>query len=211
MDGIADLREDYQFGGLTEEAAGSDPFRLFATWFDQAKAAGLREPNAMALATADANGSPSVRIVLLKGVDSGFLFFTNRDSRKGRELKVNPRAALCFHWIELERQVRITGRVEEVSRDVTNTYFEGRPRGSRIGAWSSPQSRPIPGRDAMERDYAEVAAKFGDGPIPAPAFWGGYRVIPDAIEFWQGRSSRMHDRLLFQKAGEGWTRQRLAP
>ena len=192
----------------------SDPHAQFELWLADARNAGLWEPEAMALATADATGSPSVRMVLLKGHDErGFVFFTNYASRKGDDLAANGRAALVVYWAPpLQRQVRIEGPVEILAESESDTYFRTRPRSSRIGAWASPQSRPVADRDDLERRVAEVEARFaGVEDLPLPAFWGGYRVVPTAIEFWQGRQSRLHDRALYERDGDGWRRTRLAP
>jgi pyridoxamine 5'-phosphate oxidase len=182
-------------------------------WFADAVAAEIAEPNAMSLATADADGAPSVRIVLLKGYDErGFVFFTNYDSRKGRELAANPRAALLFAWLDLERQVRVTGPVERVARAETEAYFATRPRGAQLGAWASPQSAVIDGREELERRLAAVEARFADTQVPPPPHWGGFRVRPETVEFWQGRPDRLHDRLRYrQRADGGWRLERLAP
>jgi pyridoxamine 5'-phosphate oxidase len=213
MASLADLRQEYSAGGLSEADAGDDPFALFRRWFDEALAAGLFEPNAFTLATSTPDGWPSARAVLLKGLDDrGFTFFTNHDSRKGRELDANPRAAMVFLWHPIERQVRVEGAVEIVSAAESDEYYAIRPLGSRLGAWASPQSAVIPGREFLERQHAELAARYPDGNVPRPPNWGGYRVVPQVIEFWQGRRSRLHDRIRFTrgKAG-GWTRDRLAP
>jgi pyridoxamine 5'-phosphate oxidase len=212
MTSLADLRKNYSLAGLTEEDAGSDPFALFRRWFDAAVAAQLHEPNAMILATADARGRPSARAVLLKSLDDrGFTFFTNYDSRKGRELAANPTAALVFLWHPLEQQVRIEGAVEVVSAAESDEYFAKRPLGSRLGAWASPQSATIPDREFLVRQHAELTAKYPDGNVPRPPQWGGYRVLPAVIEFWQGRQNRLHDRIVFRRSGAGWVRERLAP
>jgi len=209
---ISDLRREYDLGGLDEADLAADPFTQFGRWMEQAIAADPLDPTAMTLATADRQGRPSARVVLLKGFDErGFVFFTNYDSRKGRELAENPRAALAFFWAALHRQVRIEGTVEKVPAAESDAYYASRPLGSRLGAWASPQSRPIAGRAELERALADVAARQEEGGLPRPEFWGGYRLRPEAIEFWQGRPSRLHDRILFQREPEGWRRQRLAP
>jgi pyridoxamine 5'-phosphate oxidase len=209
---LADLRRDYSAAGLTEADAGDNPFALFHQWLDQAIAAELTDPNAMILATCTPEGVPSARAVLLKALDAcGFTFFTNYDSRKGREMAANPRVALVFLWHQLERQVRVEGTVEVVTAAESDEYYVKRPLGSRLGAWASPQSAVITGRDVLERAHAELMAKWPDGNPPRPPNWGGYRVLPESIEFWQGRPSRLHDRILFTRTATGWKRQRLAP
>jgi pyridoxamine 5'-phosphate oxidase len=208
---IADLRIDYARAALDEEHSDADAFRQFTRWWDEAMAAQVREANAMTVATADADGRPAARTVLLKGYDQrGFVFFTNYESRKGRELAANPHACLLFFWPELERQVRIDGRVELASAQESDDYFRTRPLPSRIGAWASPQSRVISGKAWLLARAAEMGLRHGVAPA-RPPHWGGYRVVPSAIEFWQGRPSRLHDRLLYTRAAEGWDRARLAP
>lgn len=208
---IADLRKEYAREALDEAHTDADPFKQFARWWDEATNSQLPEPNAMTLATADANGRPAARTVLLKGFDdSGFVFFTNYESRKGTELAANPRACLLFFWPELERQVRIDGDVARVDAAESDEYFRSRPLASRIGAWASPQSQVIPGRAWLLARAAEMGLRHGLSP-ERPPHWGGFRVRPFAIEFWQGRPSRLHDRLLYTRAGDAWQRQRLAP
>jgi pyridoxamine 5'-phosphate oxidase len=212
MTTLAELRRNYSLGSLDEASVERDPLRQFHTWFAQALDAKLPEPNAMTLATADRSGRPAARIVLVKGADErGFVFFTNYQSRKGVELAENPRASLLFHWVELERQVRIEGTVVMTEPEESDAYYASRPAGSRIGAWASEQSKVIESRALLEAREREVIAQYGDHP-PRPPHWGGYRVVPDAIEFWQGRSSRLHDRLLYTRAaGSSWQIARLSP
>ncbi|WP_072619888.1 pyridoxamine 5'-phosphate oxidase [Spirulina major] len=209
----ADLRLNYTRGGLLESEAGDDPFALFQTWFTQAIEAELPEPNAMTLTTVTPGGRPSARMVLLKGFDgASFVFYTNYTSEKGEHLAANPWAALVFWWAALERQVRIEGAVERVSGAESDEYFHSRPVGSRLGAWASPQSQVVRDRTHLETRLQALEAEYRDRPIPRPPHWGGFRVIPDRIEFWQGRPSRLHDRLRYQRQEDGsWQRDRLAP
>ena len=211
MDDLARLRTDYMKGALDEEHADADPLRQFARWWDEATQSELPEVNAMTLATADRHGMPSARVVLLKGYDTrGFVFFTNYDSRKGRELADNPSAALLFFWPELERQIRIEGRVERIAPEDSDEYYRSRPLASRIGAWASPQSEPIPSKSWLLARAAEMGLRHGLNPARPPQ-WGGYRLAPAIVEFWQGRPSRLHDRLRYQRNGSAWERTRLAP
>jgi len=210
---IADIRTDYKMAMLDEDSTGSDPLFFFNTWFREAEKAQITEVNAMTLATVDARAIPHARIVLLKGLDDhGFVFFTNYDSAKGHNIGSNPHAALVFFWKELERQVRIEGLIAKVSPEESDAYFKSRPEGSRLGAWASPQSQAIPNREILDTNYTHYKEQFAHTDIPRPHYWGGYRVIPQQIEFWQGRSSRMHDRILFTKNVTGsWDKSRLAP
>lgn len=209
---LADLRKSYERGSLDVDDVASDPFAQFGHWLNEALAAEVPEPNAMTLATVGADGRPSTRIVLIKDYDErGIVWYTNYESRKGRELAHCPFAALQFHWVELERVVRIEGSVEKVSDAESDTYFASRPLASRIGAWASNQSEPIPGRGTIVAKAAEYGLKFGLNP-PRPPHWGGYRLIPDRWEFWQGRASRLHDRIVYEQNGNGgWGRSRLSP
>jgi len=209
---LAALRAEYAREGLEEADAGADPVDLFARWLEVAVTAGIHEPNAMALATADASGRPSVRIVLLKGFDAaGAVFYTNYDSRKGRELDVNPWASAVLLWHQLQRQVRIEGRVERVDPGLSDVYFASRPRGAQIGAVASQQSRPVDDREALETKVADLERTFDGRDVERPEQWGGYRITLEAVEFWQGRADRVHDRLRFTRVGDGWSRERLQP
>jgi pyridoxamine 5'-phosphate oxidase len=207
------MRTEYTRAVLVEGDVDPDPVVQFGRWFDDANAANLVEPSAMTLATAGADGIPSARMVLLRGVDQrGFVFYTNYESRKAAELAANPRAALVFWWGELQRQVRVEGRVQRTSHEESAAYFRTRPPGSRLGAWASPQSRVIPSRAVLDERVAELEARHPDGDLPLPPFWGGYRLVPEVIELWQGRPNRLHDRLRYTRApGGGWRIERLAP
>jgi pyridoxamine 5'-phosphate oxidase len=209
---ISDLRQDYRQAALLETEANPNPIAQFQSWFDAAVAAQLPEPNAMTIATATPDGMPSARVVLLKDVDDrGFVFFTNYNSHKGQELTANPQAAIVFLWTELERQVRIQGRVERIAPAESDEYFYSRPPGSRLGAWASDQSEVVASREVLDQQLADLEAKYANQEIPRPEHWGGFRVIPTMIEFWQGRSSRLHDRLRYRLVGEAWVIDRLSP
>jgi pyridoxamine 5'-phosphate oxidase len=207
------MRKEYARASLREADVDPDPIRQFGAWFREAEAAAVPEPYAMTLATADDRGRPSARVVLMRGCDErGFAFFTNYESRKGRELVANPFAALVFFWHELERQVRVEGRVERTSEAESDAYFRGRPPGARIGAWASRQSEVVPSREALEDQMRQFERRFPGDDVPRPPHWGGYRVVPDVVEFWQGRPNRLHDRLQYRR-GEGgaWLIERLSP
>ncbi|MCM0592228.1 MAG: pyridoxamine 5'-phosphate oxidase [Gloeotrichia echinulata DVL01] len=210
---IADLRKDYSLEGLNETDVNNNPFIQFTKWFQQALAAQLPEPNAMTIATATPDGKPAARMVLLKDFDErGFVFFTNYNSRKGQELAENPQAALVFWWVELERQVRICGRVEKISENESDKYYDSRPENSRLGAWVSNQSEVIENREVLEQRWQDFQRRYDNQDIPRPPHWGGLRVIPAEIEFWQGRPSRLHDRLLYTRLDhDSWKIERLSP
>ena len=206
-------RYEHARTGLRRSDLNRDPIKQFANWFTAAIEAGIRDVNAMSLATADRDARPSVRIVLLKGFDQdGFVFFTNYESTKGKQLEANPYAALGFYWIELDRQIRVSGKVERTSREESQTYFHSRPVGSQLSAWASRQSEVLDGRRVLDARMAEMTERFSDKPIPLPPHWGGYRLRPDKIEFWQGRSNRLHDRFRYTRQADGsWQIDRLAP
>ena len=200
------------FGGLSEEGAGDDPLALFHTWFQDAIGSGVYLPESMALGTATPDGKPSVRLVLLKGYDErGFVFFTNYESRKAAELEANPEATLVFHWAILQRQVRLEGPVRRITERESEAYFHSRPRGSQIGAWASKQSQPLATRQELEKRVREYEAEFKGREVPLPPYWGGYRLEPLSMEFWQGRANRLHDRIQFVREEGGWGRRRLYP
>jgi pyridoxamine 5'-phosphate oxidase len=209
---LANLRRDYRAEPLTREHLAADPVEQFGRWFDAAMAAQVLDPNAMSVATVAADGQPSLRTVLLKYYDAtGFVFFTNLESRKARELDGNPRVALLLYWAELGRQVRITGSARHTTAAENVRYFMTRPRDSQLGAWVSAQSQPISARSVLEEKFAEVKARFAAGDVPLPSFWGGFRVAHATVEFWQARDSRLHDRFLYSRSGNGWAIERLAP
>jgi len=210
---IADLRQNYTLAGLSEADLNSDPIAQFNVWFQQALDADLLEPNAMTIATATPDGKPTARIVLLKGVDQrGFVFYTNYESQKGQQLIANPYAALVFLWDKLERQIRIEGKVVKLDREESAAYFHSRPKASQLGAWASAQSRVIPNREVLEQKLEDLQTQYKDETVPIPEHWGGFRVVPNRIEFWQGRPSRLHDRLVYDlKDDHSWQIQRLSP
>ncbi len=209
---VAALRREYADAGLTEADLAPDPFAMFDRWFEEAHAAGLHEPNAMVVSTVSADGRPSSRLVLLKGVSqAGFVFFTNLGSRKGSELAANPRCALLFPWHPLERQVRVEGLATPLPGEDVAAYFASRPRGSQLGAHASHQSRPVADRAELQAAYDEQSARYADRDVPVPDEWGGFRVAAESVEFWQGRPGRMHDRLVYARAAGGWSVSRLAP
>jgi pyridoxamine 5'-phosphate oxidase len=205
------VREEYQAAGLHRADLAADPLAQFRSWYAEWEATEPFDPAAVALATATPDGRPSVRFVLVRRVDHGFCFFTDTTSRKGEELAANPQAALCFGWVPLSRQIRVVGRVERLGADEIDAYWEARPHGSRVSAAASAQSQPIADRSALEARRDEVAAAVGDGPVERPDGWGGYRLLPDEVEVWQGRADRLHDRFLYTRAGDGWSIQRLMP
>ena len=209
---LSELRREYAIGGLDAGDLLDDPIAMFRRWMRDAVTSGIHEPNAMVVSSVSRDGAPSSRMVLLKGLDEhGFTFFTNYTSRKGTELDANPACALLFPWHALERQVRVDGTATRVSREESEAYFAGRPRASQIGAWASPQSQVVADRAALDRAYDEQTARFGEGEIPTPPHWGGYRVVPHALELWQGRRGRMHDRFRYRRDGGSWVVERLAP
>lgn len=209
---LAELRKDYCLAGLVESDLARDPYRQFEKWFQEAEAAKIPEPNAMTLATATADGRPSARTILLKGLDGrGFVFFSNYESRKGRELATNPHATMLFPWVALERQVVIEGAVTKVPREESETYFHSRPRASQLAAWGSQQSSIISGRSVLEESMKMLEQKYAGREVPLPPHWGGWRLAPETVEFWQGRRSRLHDRLRYRREKDSWIIERLAP
>lgn len=210
---LADLRKDYSLAGLAEKDLARDPFRQFEKWFQEAEGAKIPEPNAMTLSTVDSDGKPSARTVLLKGLDGrGFVFFSNYESRKGREVAGNPRVSLVFPWIAIERQVIVEGTATKMAREENEAYFHSRPRASQLGAWVAQQSSIITGREVLEDAMKALEKKHAGAEVPLPPNWGGWRVAPETVEFWQGRRSRLHDRLRYRRAKDGaWTVERLAP
>lgn len=214
MSNIANLRQDYKQKSLDIKDVQTDPIQQFKIWFEEALESNLKEPNAMILATSDKTGMPNARVLLLKGFDEkGFVFFTNYESEKGKELSENPKAAMVFNWLDLERQVRIRGTIEKIKEEESTEYFQSRPKESQIGAWASPQSRVIASREVLERNQAYLQEEYKKAfVLPRPEHWGGYCLVPTEVEFWQGRSSRLHDRILFSKnAKNQWKIERLAP
>jgi pyridoxamine 5'-phosphate oxidase len=209
---LSELRREYAVGGLAEADLAAEPIEMFRHWMHDVLAAGLHEPNAMVVSTVSESGAPSSRTVLLKGLDErGFVFYTNYSSRKAVDLAANPACALLFPWHPLERQVRVEGTATRLTAVENDAYFSTRPRASQLGAWASPQSQVVPDRSTLDAAYAEMVGRFGDGAVPTPEHWGGFRVEPTVVEFWQGRRSRMHDRLRYRRTDEGWTTERLAP